>query len=61
MMGRKTIMKKNYQNFSFMIDYVDIENIILIIKEESKKIGTIQPKIDVHSVGAEWLDLNYWL
>jgi hypothetical protein len=61
MMGRKTIMKKNYQNFSFMIDYVDIENIILIIKEESKKIGTIQPKIDAHSVGAEWLDLNYWL
>jgi hypothetical protein len=61
MMGRKTIMKKNYQNFSFMIDYVDIENIISIIKEESKKIGTIQPKIDAHSVGAEWLDLNYWL
>jgi hypothetical protein len=61
MMGRKTIMKKNYQNFSFMIDYVDLENIISIIKEESKKIGTIQPSIDAHSVGTEWLDLNYWI
>jgi hypothetical protein len=62
MMGRKTIMKKNYQNFSFMIDYIDLKNIISIIKEESKKIGTIQPSINSDIISTDkWLNTDYWL
>jgi hypothetical protein len=62
MMGRKTIMKKNYQNFSFMIDYTDLENIISIIKEESKKIGTVQPCITSDIISTdEWLNTKYWI
>jgi hypothetical protein len=67
LMGRKTIFKNTYVNniqrmdFPNFIDYNNIEDIINIINEESKKIGTIQSKIDAHNVGDEWLDLDFWL
>jgi hypothetical protein len=67
LMGRKTIFKNSHVNniqrmdFPNFIDYNNIEDIIHIINEESKKIGTIQPQIDAHNVGEEWLDLDFWL
>jgi len=67
LMGRKTILKKptiiSIQRISFpnFIYYNSVDDIINIINEESKKIGTIQPKIDAHNVGNEWLDLDFWL
>jgi hypothetical protein len=65
LMGRKTIFKpfsNNIQRIEFpnFIYYNTLEDIFEIIKNESKKIGTIQPPIDAHNVGDEWLDLNYW-
>ena len=38
-----------------------MEDIIGIINEESKKIGSIQNPIDAHNIKDEWLDLNFWL
>jgi hypothetical protein len=31
------------------------------IKNESKKIGTIQPSMNPHTVDSEWLELDYLL
>jgi hypothetical protein len=67
LMGRKTVFKSGYKNniqrleFPNFINYSSIEDVIGIIENESKKIGTIQPSIDAHNVGDEWLNLNYWL
>ena len=66
-MGRKTIFKSEYKNniqrleFPNFIDYSSIDDIIGIIDNESQKIGTIQPSINAHNVGDEWLNLNFWL
>ena len=59
-MGRKTIMNTVYDHFTSTIKYNDDEDIIRIIEEESKKIGTIQPSISCHNIGDEWLDTNFW-
>jgi hypothetical protein len=67
LMGRKTIFKDITQNsiqrigFPNFIYYENMEDIVRIINEESKKIGTIQPSIDAHNIGDEWLDLDFWL
>jgi predicted O-methyltransferase YrrM len=67
LMGRKTIIKNNYINtiqridFPNFIYYETIDDIVKIINEESKKIGTIQPSINAHNVGDEWLNLNFWI
>ena len=46
----------------FMIEDVEERvNVILdIINEEAKKIGTIQPPMDPHAIGKEWLDIDFW-
>jgi hypothetical protein len=60
-MGRKSIMKKKYQNLPFVVDYDDIDDIVKIVKEESKKIGTYVPSlINTSFVGDEWIDINFW-
>lgn len=57
-MGRKSICnsKHNYPSF---IKYNTIDDIVNTIKEESKKIGTIQPSINFHE-DIDWQDLKYW-
>jgi hypothetical protein len=59
MMGRKTIMNSIY-NFPSIIRYNNEDDIISIINEESKKINTIQPRINPHNVGDEWLNIEFW-
>jgi hypothetical protein len=67
LMGRKTIFNPKIENniqrieFPNFINYNSMEDIIRIINEESKKIGTIQNPIDAHNIKDEWLDLNFWL
>ena len=67
LMGRKTIFKPTMQNniqrleLPIFIHYNTIDDIIEIINQESKKIGTIQPAIQSHNVGKEWLHLNFWI
>jgi hypothetical protein len=67
LMGRKTIFKNKTINsiqrldFPNFISYETIEDIVNIINNESKKIGTTQPPINAHNVGDEWLNLDFWL
>jgi predicted O-methyltransferase YrrM len=67
LMGRKTIIKNSNINtiqridFPNFIYYETIDDIVKIINEESKKIGTIQPSINAHNVGDEWLNLSFWI
>jgi hypothetical protein len=68
LMGMKTIFNNNHTNniqrleFPNFIPFKDIDDIIRIILEESKKIGTIQEPINAHNVkGDEWLYLEYWI
>ena len=67
LMGRKTIFNPKIENniqrieFPNFINYNSMEDIITIINEESKKIGSIQNSIDAHNIKDEWLDLNFWL
>lgn len=58
-MGRKTIGNSLYKFPSF-ISYKDINHIVEIINQESKKIGTIQPAIISHNVNDEWLNVDFW-
>lgn len=73
LMGRKTIVgdirlrKKepllsfNFYNFpSFIKCAGPVREIITIINNEAKKIGTIQPAMSPHSIGEEWLDTDFW-
>jgi len=55
LMGRKTITmrKKKLYNYSSFIDCFNIEEIVRQINIESKKINTVQEKIDVHTLGVE--------
>jgi hypothetical protein len=68
LMGIKTIFKFSEENniqrleFPNFISYENVDDIVRIIAEESKKIGTIQEPINAHNVkGDEWLYLDYWL
>lgn len=63
LMGRKTITMRDYNSYKYqsIINCVNIEDILKQINIESKKIGTIQEKIDVHTLGNEWLSLDFWL
>ena len=49
------------QEKNLMVENLSDEDIIKIISDESKKIGTIQDPIDAHNVGDEWLNLDFWL
>jgi len=64
LMGRKTItMRKGpvFYDYKSIINCKNIEEIILNIKNESKKIGTLQSRIDVFTVTDDWLNINYWI
>ena len=59
LMGIKTITN-NKSRWECMIPYNDIEDIINTINNESKKIGTLQKGIDIHSINEVWMNLKYW-
>ena len=61
LMGRKTITGYNPYPYNCLIRTRSIDEIIQSINEESKKIGTIQEKIDIHNYNQEYLDIDYIL
>lgn len=63
LMGRKTITMTNVEHYKYkcIINCSNIEDVIEVINKESQKIGTIQPLINSHTVGDEWLNLEYWI
>tara|TARA_B110000285_G_scaffold112523_1_gene127712 strand:+ start:84 stop:839 length:756 start_codon:yes stop_codon:yes gene_type:complete len=61
LMGRKTIMNEQHYKYPSIISYKDDEDLINLIKQESKKINTIQHSIDAHTIGDEWLYTEWWL
>jgi hypothetical protein len=60
LMGRMTIMNKDHYDYPSVLNYSSEEEIIYLINQESKKIGTVQPSMDCHNVGDEWLDTDFW-
>lgn len=61
-MGIKTLaLFKNPYSYESMIKCKNIEQIVENIKIESKKINTMQPSLNPHTIGSEWLDLEYLL
>jgi hypothetical protein len=61
LMGIKTLTFNNPYQYKCLIKCKDMDEVIENIKIESKKINTIQPVINPHTVGSEWLELNYLL
>ena len=63
LMGRKTITMRDELVYGYdcIINCNSIDNVIKNINEESKKIGTIQPSMDSHTIGDEWLNVEYWV
>ena len=63
LMGRKTItMRDNIiYDYSCIINCSNVKEIIDVINKEGQKINTIQPSINSHTVGNEWLDLDWWI
>lgn len=63
LMGRKTITMRNniHNDYSSIINCKNIEEVIKSIKEESKKIGTMQKSTNPYVMGNEWLNINYWV
>ncbi len=59
MMGRKTISNVDI-DYKCLLSYDSIESILKLIEIESNKIGSIQPPIDVHTLGDEWRDVDFW-
>jgi hypothetical protein len=61
-MGRRTITNLS-NDYPCTINYVDHGHIIELIKEESKKIGTIQPDLmsGYRYTGDEWLTADFWI
>jgi hypothetical protein len=59
LMGRKTI-SNNLMKWECMIPYSNLEDIVYNINQESKKINTIQPSIDIHTINEVWKNLKYW-
>lgn len=60
LMGRLSIMNTEVK-YPQIIPYEDDDDIVRIINEESKKIGSIQKGYDVHNTGEEWLNVDFWL
>jgi len=58
-MGRLTISNA-LMNFPCFLKYDNDEHIIELIKQEANKIGTIQPSINCHNIGDEWLCVDFW-
>ena len=58
-MGRKTIANF-HRHFECVINYKDDDHILELIEKESKKIGTIQPSINVHTANDDWLNVDWW-
>tara|TARA_R110000782_G_C14737901_1_gene405862 strand:- start:248 stop:1057 length:810 start_codon:yes stop_codon:yes gene_type:complete len=61
-MGRKTIAQQ-HSSFSTCLNYENLEDIINLIMEESKKIGTLQPQVaeelkSMFDHKGKWLNLN---
>ena len=52
--------RHDFYNYPSFIKYESFDDIINKINEEAKKIGTIQPAMNPHKVGAEWLDMEFW-
>jgi len=63
LMGRKTITMRNniIYDYPCIINCNNIKEIVDTINKESYKINTTQPPIDSHTVGDEWLDLDWWI
>ncbi len=61
LMGIKTLTFNNPYPYKCLIKCKDMDEVIENIKNEAKKINTIQPVINPHTVGSEWLELNYLL
>jgi hypothetical protein len=59
-MGRKTICNTPYTYFNSLISFKDEDDIVRIINEESRKIGTIQPAMNCHTTGEEWIRIDFW-
>ena len=69
-MGIKTVMRspykfpsiiglKNYSREGSQVK-IDIDEIVDIINDESKKIGFIQKQINPHNVKNEWIKTDFW-
>ena len=63
LMGRKTLTMRenNPYKYNSIINCTNIEEIVKQINIESKKINTVQEKIDIHTLGDEWINLDFWL
>lgn len=63
MMGRKTI-GVGHEKLGNFIEYKDIDDLIRLIKEESKYIGQIRYDVAKKTadsfIGKEWLNLSFW-
>ena len=61
LMGRKTIMNEDYYKFPSILGHSNDSHIVDLINQESKKIGTVQPSMNAHTVvDDEWLDTDFW-
>jgi len=58
LMGRKTITNNDYYNYNCIIACKNIDEIVLSINEESKKINTTQNSMDVHTYNHNILDVK---
>ncbi len=59
LMGRMTIMNTKIKRKS-IISYKNIDEVVEIINRESKKIGTVQPAMNPHNTGEEWMQIKFW-
>jgi glutamate-1-semialdehyde aminotransferase len=64
-MGRKTV-SKNQGNIPNVLNFNDMESIIKIIKNEEKKIGTIQLEVVEQTKNCmvndkDWLNVKFWV
>ena len=61
LMGVKTLTFENPYPYKSLIKCKDVDEVIENIKNESKKINTIQTSINPHTTGKDWLELDYWI
>ena len=61
LMGRYTLMNTSWYNVNVLLSYANMEDAINIINKEAKKIGTIQPSIQSHTMTTDaWLHTSFW-